>query len=106
MENIVLKVKPQELVNSANKFSEKADQVRKKTNEMLSLVTSISNAAWAGEGSRSYKKQFAKLNGDMSRMFNSIKGYVRILHDVAGNYDQAERTNIASVGKLENDVIK
>lgn len=106
MQNIVLKVKPQELVNSANKFSEKADEIRKKTNEMLNIVAGISNTAWDGEGGRSYKKQFAKLNGDMGRMFNSIKGYVRILHDVAGNYDQAERTNIASVGKLENDVIK
>lgn len=106
MNDIVLKVNPKDLINTANSFSEKANQIRTKTDEMLILVSGLGNEAWSGKSSKEYKRQFSKLNGDMSRMYTRIKDYVSNLHDIAGNYEKAEQANVASVIKLETDVIQ
>lgn len=104
--NITLKVKPSELKSSANKFQNKATEVKNKTQQMLTLINGISGNVWSGDAQSAYKVQFQKLKGDMDNMYNRITEYVEDLNKIAQNYENTETSIRQTVSSLNTDVIK
>lgn len=104
--NITLKVKPSELKSSANKFQNKATEVKNKTQQMLNLIDGISGNVWSGDAQKAYKNRFNQLKGDMNNMYNRITEYVDDLNKIAQNYENTETSIQQTVGNLKTDVIK
>lgn len=104
-DNFILKVTPKDLTDTAGKFENKAADVQKKTDAMLTLINGIGGAVWSGDAQKAYKKQFKKLDGDMLQMYNKIKEHVDDLKEIASNYESAESQISSTVKALQTDVI-
>ncbi|MBE5881916.1 MAG: WXG100 family type VII secretion target [Lachnospiraceae bacterium] len=97
-------VTPEKLITTAQEFSQKGTQVNTLTREMLQIVNAMS-AAWTGEASMAYSKQFNALDDDMTKMYRMITEHSTDLQDMARAYQDAEKTNIQSANALPKDVI-
>lgn len=85
-----LKVTPQDLINTATEFTTKGNAVKSQTQEMLSLVASLSGS-WEGDASGAYTRKFAELSGDIEQINNKIAEHVTDLQDMAARYEAAEK---------------
>ena len=101
-----LKVTPSQLKSKAGEFKSKANKVRSTTDKMLNEIKSINGSTWAGDASKAYKSQFAKLENDMNDMYKMITEYANDLEDIAAQYESTEKANEALAQALATDVIK
>ena len=100
-----LKVTPSQLKSKAGDFKSKASRVHSTTDKMLNLIKQINGATWSGDAAETFKKQFAKLEKDMSQMYKMINEYSTDLEDIAAEYESTEKSNEAIASALATDVI-
>lgn len=102
----VLKVTPSQLKSKAGEFKSEANKVRSTTTKMLNEIKAISGSTWAGDASQAFKKQFSKLDKDMTEMYKIITEYSDDLEEIAAKYEATEKANEAAAQALKTDVIK
>lgn len=97
-------VTPEELIATSEKFANSGSQVNSITDQMLSIIRSLSST-WMGEASTAYLAKFASLEDDMARIYNMITEHVNDIQEIAKNYNIAESDNTQTSGGLPSDVI-
>lgn len=103
-EAFVLKVEPQDLINTADLFENSGSELREVTSEMMSLVTGLSSV-WEGDTSEAYISKFSALDDDMDRMYSMITEHVTDLEEMAMNYSNAVMETVDDTADLSTDVI-
>lgn len=99
-----LKVIPQDLMNTSSDFSSKGQAVNNLTQEMLTLVASLSGG-WEGDASGAYTKKFSELSGDITQVNNKIKEHVEDLQEMAKKYESAENINTEAHNVMSSNLI-
>lgn len=103
MEGTLL-VNPQQLKNTANSFSSRAQSVNRITVDMMNKVRSM-KSAFDGEAGSKYINQFNKLQEDMNQIQRKIKEHVEDLNQMASNYESTENQNIQTNVALQTNYI-
>jgi len=103
-ETFSLNVNAQDLINTAELFSESGAEISSLTSEMMSLVTGLSSA-WSGDASSAYISKFQMLDDDMEKMLGMISEHVSDLEEMAANYLEGESFGIDQTESLSTDVI-
>ena len=103
MEGTLL-VAPQQLKNTANSFSNRANTIRSLTQEMMTKVRGMS-AVFEGEAGNTYINQFSKLQEDMNKIQNKIKEHVEDLYEMSTNFETTETQNIQENAALQSNYI-
>lgn len=103
-EAFVLRVEPQDLINTADLFAGSGSELRDVTSEMMSLITGL-NSVWDGDTAAEYILKFSALDDDMERMSSMISEHVADLQDMAAAYESAEIENTDETAILDTDVI-
>lgn len=103
-EAFVLRVEPQDLINTADLFAGAGTEMREVTSEMMSLVTGLSSI-WDGDTAQSYISKFSALDDDMERMSGMISEHVSDLEEMAAGYQSTELENVDETAVLDTDVI-
>ena len=93
-----------DLRNEAQLFQSHADDIRKITGEMLSLIDSTMDR-WRGEAHDKYTSQFAGLQDDMDRLYQMCSTYSTDLMEIANNYENAENDNVATAQATQSDIV-
>ena len=104
MADVIVKVDPQILKNTAGVFESKAGQIRTITDNMLATVNSLSSA-WEGAAQQAYAQKFKALDGDMAQMYVEINDHAKALIEIADVMLNAERGNTEAPGGLATDYI-
>lgn len=99
-----LKVNPQDLINASNDFSSRGQTVNSLTQEMLSLVSSLSSV-WEGDAAGAYTRKFSELSGDITQINNKIKEHVEDLQEMAQRYQAAEEANTEANTAMSSNLI-
>lgn len=100
----IIKVDPQQLINTAGEFSTTNGQVKGITDQMNTIIDSL-RPVWEGDASNTYNTKFGQLKDDMGKMYRMIQEHVRDLNDMAQEYITAENANIDTGSSLAGDVI-
>lgn len=100
----ILKVTPQQLIQTASEFSTCGSAVRSLTQSMTSLVNGLSSV-WSGDAATAYAAKFNGLQDDIERIHAMIQEHVTDLNDMAENYTAAENANLTEIEALSSDVI-
>lgn len=99
-----LKVTPEQLITSASTFSDTGSSVSTLTNQMVSLVESLSSV-FRGEAATAYLSKFSQLNDDIQRLINMVIEHSDDLKEMASIFQQAESSNMEAIANLSGDVI-
>ena len=100
----ILKVTPEKLLNSSEEFGSEATQMRSLTDEMMSLINSLSGI-WIGDAQNAYSTKFSSLQTDMDKLYRMVVEHSNDLSQMAGSYAQAESTNVETGSSLNSGVI-
>jgi len=100
--NGILKVTPEELINSATELSSINSQVTTITTNMLDKVRSITS--WIGEANSAYVTKFDTLEEEMTKIKLMIEEHSTDLTEMARNYQLAEETNVESATALKSNI--
>lgn len=100
-----LKVTPEKLKSTATSFQTTGNQVKNLTEQMTSLVTSLTGNVWSGDAASTYVKKFKGLQNDINRMVKMINEHVTDLQTMAAEYEKTEAANVAAANALSSDVI-
>ena len=100
-----IKVDTQTLINTAEDFNTKGNQIHTLTTNMLELIKGL-QSTWEGDAFAAYTGQFAKLEDDMDKMYRMITEHVTDLKDMAHQYEDAEKLNVETGSSLDGDVIE
>ena len=103
-ESFILRVEPQDLINTADLFAGSGSELREVTAEMMSLVTGLSSI-WEGETAEAYISKFSALDDDMERMSSMIAEHVADLEEMAAGYESAVFETVDETAILDTDVI-
>ncbi len=98
-----LRVTPEKLISTASSFETTNRNVRNYTNNMLSLINSLTQ--WQGSAATMYRNKFKQLQGDMNDMYNIIAEHARDLQEMARNYNAGESSIENRISSLQTDVI-
>ena len=101
----ILRVTPEKLQSTASSFEGQASQVQSLTQQMTSVVTSLSGQIWSGEAATAYVNKFNGLQDDMDRIYKMIQEHSTDLIQIAQQYMTAERSNTELANSLSADVI-
>lgn len=101
----ILRVTPATLTNTASGFEARANTVNNLTQQMTSIVTSLSGQIWSGDAANAYKNKFNGLQDDMTRIYKMIKEHSDDLIEFATQYSNAETANAELANSLSSDVI-
>lgn len=101
----ILRVTPEKLQSTASSFASSASNVQNLTQQMTSIVTSLSGQVWSGEAATAYVNKFNGLQDDMNRIYKMIKEHSDDLIQMAQQYANAESTNAEAANTLSQDVI-
>jgi WXG100 family type VII secretion target len=100
-----LRVTPEKLQATASSFEGTGTTVNNLTQQMTSIVTSLSGQVWSGEAATAYVNKFNGLQDDMNRIYKMIKEHSDDLIEMAQQYISAENMNTDLVNGLSSDVI-
>lgn len=100
-----IKVDPRKLKSTATAFNATGNQVKNITNQMTSIVNSLSGAVWSGDAANKYKKKFGQLENDIAKMIKMINEHVEDLNEMANEYIIAEKANENAGNSLSGNVI-
>lgn len=101
----ILRVTPEKLQSTASSFEGQASQVQSLTQQMTSVVTSLSGQIWSGEAATAYVNKFNGLQDDMDRIYKMIQEHSTDLIQIAQQYMTAESSNTELANSLSADVI-
>ncbi|HIT66484.1 MAG TPA: WXG100 family type VII secretion target [Candidatus Merdisoma merdipullorum] len=82
-----LEVLTSDLRTAASAYGERGRVIASTMESMLSLVTGLT-AGYEGDASQAYINAFGRLQDDMERINNKIKGSASDLETVADDYDR------------------
>ena len=102
--NTMLKVTPEKLIETANRFSESGSNIRNITQEMISIVESF-KPIWQGEAATGFANRFAMLSEDMNRLYAMISKHADALTEMAAEYRQAETESGNYAASLATEAI-
>lgn len=100
-----LRVTPEKLQATASSFEGTGGTVQNLTQQMTSIVTSLSGQVWSGEAATAYVNKFNGLQDDMDRIYKMIKEHSDDLIEMAQQYSSAESANADLANSLSSDVI-
>lgn len=100
-----LRVTPEKLQATASGFEATGSTMLNLTQQMTSIVTSLSGQVWSGEAATAYVNKFNGLQDDMDRMHKMIKEFSEDLIAMAQQYIQAEAASVDAANSLSADVI-
>lgn len=101
----ILRVSPEKLQASAQGFETTGGTIKNLTDQMTSIVTSLSGQVWSGEAATAYTGKFNGLQDDMNRLYTMVKEYSEDLIAVAQQFSSAESKNVDAASSLSADVI-
>ncbi len=101
----ILRVSPEKLQSTASSFEGSASSVQNLTQQMTSIVTSLSGRVWSGDAATAYVNKFNGLQDDMNRIYKMIKEHSDDLIQMAQQYSSAESSNANLANSLSSDVI-
>ncbi len=88
MEGRIL-VSTQDLMNAANEFQWRSNNISSITTEMLNLARGLSSQ-WEGTAAESFVSRFNELEDDMAMVKNMITTYMEKLEEIASIYAEVE----------------
>lgn len=100
-----LRVSPEKLQSTASSFEGTGSTVQSLTQQMTSIVTSLSGQVWSGEAATAYVNKFNGLQDDMDRIYKMIQEHSTDLIEMAQQYITAESANADMANSLSSDVI-
>lgn len=103
MENI-LKVTPEQLINTSNEFSSIGSTVCNLTSSMMEKMTNLAGI-FESEEATQYIAKARGLEDDIERMNGMIREHVNDLNDMAQKYISANTSNASLIDSLSSDVI-
>jgi len=103
MENI-LKVTPEKLAETADKFAQAEQNIRGITSEMTAIVEGF-RTIWQGEAASGFAGRFAALSEDMERIFNMIREHASDLTEMANEYKMAEEESLSQAMALNTEAM-
>ena len=77
----ILKVTPEKLLETADKFSQAESNIRSLTGEMTEIVNNF-KSIWQGEAATSFANRFNALSDDMERMYAMIREHATDLTEI------------------------
>ena len=86
----IIKVNPQELINTSNEFQSRNTAINDITGQMLTLARNL-GSQWEGAASATYINKFNELEDDMQMINNKIAEHVKDLQEMAQQYTNAEK---------------
>ena len=92
-----------ELRTEASNFRNHAQDLQKKTQEMINIVQNT-QSVWHGDARTKYATQFDGLQDDMQKLFTTCDEYGSDLEQIATNYENAENDNITKASALKADI--
>ena len=101
----ILRVTPEKLQSTAASFESTGSNIRNLTQQMTSIVTSLSGQVWSGEAATSYVNKFNGLQDDMERIHKMVEEHSKDLQEVAQQFITAENANKDLANSLSSDVI-
>ena len=78
----IIKVNPQELINTSNEFQSRNTAINDITGQMLTLARNL-GSQWEGDASATYINKFNELEDDMQMINNKIAEHVKDLQEMA-----------------------
>ena len=100
----IIRVSPQLLTTTASEFANQGSAVSNLTNEMMSLITNLTNT-WEGEAATAYITKFRGLEDDIQKMVRMVVEHSRDLEEMARIYMEADNANADEANSLSADVI-
>lgn len=100
-----LRVTPEKLQSTASSFESTGSTVQNLTQQMTSIVTSLSGQVWSGTAATAYVNKFNGLQDDMNRIYKMIQEHSTDLIEMAQQYTNAENANADLANSLSSDVI-
>ena len=100
-----LRVSPEKLQATASSFESTGSTVNGLTQQMTSIVTSLSGQVWTGTAATAYVNKFNGLQDDMNRIYKMIQEHSTDLIEMAQLYTNAENANADLANSLSSDVI-
>lgn len=100
----IIKVDPQQLLNTSGEFKATGGQIKSLTDNMISIIDST-KSVWEGDAATTYNTKFHQLQNDMEKMFRMIDEHVTDLNEMAQQYIDAEVDNVDTGSSLQGDVI-
>ena len=82
-------VSTQDLINAANEFQNRSNNINNTTTEMLNLARGL-NSQWEGTAAESFVSRFNELEDDMAMVKNMITANVKKLEEIANIMEKAE----------------
>lgn len=101
----ILRVTPEKLQSTASSFESTGSTIMNLTQQMTSIVTSLSGQVWSGEAATSYVTKFNGLQDDMERIHKMVQEHSKDLQEVAQQFISAENANKDLANSLSSDVI-
>ena len=101
----ILRVTPEKLQSTASRFESTGGTIMNLTQQMTSIVTSLSGQVWSGEAATSYVNKFNGLQDDMERIHKMVQEHSKDLQEVAQQFITAENANKDLANSLSSDVI-
>ncbi|MDO5799531.1 MAG: WXG100 family type VII secretion target [Eubacteriales bacterium] len=101
----ILRVTPEKLQSTASSFESTGNNIMNLTQQMTSIVTSLSGQVWSGEAATSYVNKFNGLQDDMERIHKMVQEHSKDLQEVAQQFITAENANKDLANSLSSDVI-
>lgn len=99
-----LLVTPEDLIRSASEFSTDGSNVKSITQEMMSIVTSLTSS-YEGDAATAFLTKFKALEEDMNQIDAKIQEHVTDLNEMAQNYQNTENTLTEQNSALQSDYI-
>lgn len=82
-------VSTQDLINAANEFQNRSNNINNTTTEMLNLARGL-NSQWEGTAAEGFVSRFNELEDDMAMVKNMITANVKKLEEIANIMEKAE----------------
>ena len=101
----ILRVTPEKLQSTASSFESTGATIMNLTQQMTSIVTSLSGQVWSGEAATSYVNKLNGLQDDMERIHKMVQEHSKDLQEVAQQFITAENANKDLANSLSSDVI-
>ena len=101
----ILRVTPEKLQSTASNFESTGNTIMNLTQQMTSIVSSLSGQIWSGEAATSYVNKFNGLQDDMERIHKMVQEHSKDLQEVAQQFISAENANKDLANSLSSDVI-
>lgn len=104
MASIMLKVSPDELKKKSGGISKEISSIESGFDQIDQLVTGTKKY-WEGEASNEHIKSYNKMKDDMKTIMKRLKEHPKDLEQMAGVYEQTEKSVEQIAAALPTDII-